>query len=145
MNMDSRNGRDDGSLEWVEQRLRALSAVEPPRGLKETLLAGVPCRVTGEARLGRIWRWPMATGWAAVAATVVVLCGILWFGAPTRPSASPAPDANSGLGWVLAASHGSVLSPEANALDSNSVGWVPATDYNGVHLPDINALDSNSF
>ncbi len=56
-----------------------------------------------------------------IAATIMVLCGVVWLHTPAGPSARPLADANSGVGQMLAA------------------------DYNSVHPADINALDSNSF
>jgi len=121
MSVDSRNERDDVSLEWVEHQLRALSAVEPPRGLKEELLAAVPRRAAGEVLPWRIWRWPTAAGWAGLAAAIVLLCGILWIHSPRGPSVSPSADVNASLGQVLAADYNSVRPPDINALDSNGL------------------------
>jgi hypothetical protein len=119
MNVDSRNERNDFSLEWVKQQLRAMSAVEPPRGLRERLLAGVPGRATNEASQWQAWRWPRATGWAGIAAAIVVLCGALWLRPPAGPSAKLSSDANGGLGRVLAADYNSVRPADINVLDSN--------------------------
>jgi hypothetical protein len=121
MNVDSRNERNDFSLEWVEQQLRALSAVEPPRGLRERLLAAVPGRAANEASQWQGRRWPRATSWAGIAAAIVVLCGALWLRPPAGPSAKPSPDANAGSGWVLAADYNSLRPADINALDSNGL------------------------
>ena len=121
MSVDSRNERDDASLKWVEHQLQALSAVEPPRGLKEELLAAVPRRSAGETLSWRAWRWPTAAGWAGLAATIVLLCGILWIRTPRMPSVSPSADVNAGLGQVLAADYNNVRPPDINALDSNGL------------------------
>jgi hypothetical protein len=121
MNGDSRTERHGFSLDAMAQRLRALSAVEPPAGLREKLLATVPPRATG-VRPCRVWRWPGVTGWASVAATILVFCGILWLHAPTtRPASGPSPDANSLLGGVLAADYNSVRPADINTLDSNGL------------------------
>ena len=121
MNGDSRMEQGASSLEGMTQQLRALSAVEPPAGLREKLLAAVPPRATG-VRPCRVWCWPGVTGWASVAATILVFCGILWLYAPTtRPVSGPSPDANSLLGGVLAADYNSVRPADINMLDSNSL------------------------
>ncbi len=121
MNVDSMNERNGFPLDGMKRQLRALSAVEPPGGLKEKLLAAVPLRTTGEVRPCHTWRWPAVTGWASVAATIVVFCGILWLWAPARRAQGPAPDANSLLGGVLAADYNSVRPPDTNTLDSNGL------------------------
>jgi len=121
MNVDSREQRNEFSLDWVKQQLQALSAVEPPRGLKERLLAAVPPQVAREASPRRVWRWPGPTSWAGIAATVLLLCGVVWFRAPPGPAVSPSADANGGLGRVLAADYNSVRPPDINALDSNGL------------------------
>jgi hypothetical protein len=121
MNVDSRDGRDDFSLGWVKQQLQALSGVEPPRGLKERLLAAVPCPAAREASSRHTWLWPRATSWVGVAATVLVVCGIVWLRTPAGPSVRSSADANSGQGRVLAADYNSVRPPDTNALDSNGL------------------------
>jgi hypothetical protein len=121
MNVDSRNEQNEFSLEGVKQQLRALSAVEPPGRLKETLLAAVPRQVTREAPRCHLWLWPRVTGWVSVAATILVFCGIVWLRTPSRPAIRPAPDANSVVAGVLAADYNSVRLPEPNALDSNGL------------------------
>ena len=121
MNLDSRNKGEDFSLEGLKQQFQALAAVEPPGGLKEKLLAAVPGPVTGQVRRCRIWRWPGATGWASVAATILVFCGVVWLRAPVGPAPGPSPDANGLWGGVLAADYNSVRLPDPNALDSNGL------------------------
>jgi len=132
MSADSRNDQAGMSPEWVKEQLRALSVVEPPRELKEKLLAGIPCRSGDKGSACCVRWWPGATGWAGIAATIVVLCGVLRFGTPAKPSLGPEPDATDSLGSVLAVDY------------NNSLGQVPAADYNSMRPPDINALDSNS-
>jgi len=121
MKVDSRNEQNGFSLEEMRQQLRALSAFEPPGGLKEKLLAGVPRRATGEAGLRPIWRWPGLTGWASAAATILVFCGFLWLRTPVRPTLAPSPDANSLLSGVLAADYNAVRPADINTLDSNGL------------------------
>ena len=133
MNTNARNEQGDMSLEWFKERLRGLSVVEPPRGLREKLLADIPCRSGGEALPSHIRWWLGTTGWAGIAAALVVFCGIVQLWAPTRPSVGPEPDAYRGPGAVLAVDH------------NNSLGSMLAADYNSVRPPDINALDSNSL
>ncbi len=122
MNVDSRNGRNDFSLDAMKQQLRALAAVEPPEGLREKLLAAVPQRAPAQAGRWHGWWWPGVTGWASVAATILVLCGILWLRTPAGPTQqAPSPDANSLLGGVLAADYNSVRPADINTLDSNGL------------------------
>jgi hypothetical protein len=121
MNVDARNERNDFSLDAVKQQLRALSAVEPPAGLRERLLAAVPQRAPAEAGRRHVWWWPGVTGWASVAATILVFCGILWLRTPAGPAQAPAPDANSLLGGVLAADYNSVRPADINTQDSNGL------------------------
>ena len=121
MNVDSRDEQNNVSLEWVKQQLRALSAVEPPRGLKGRLLAGIPGQVASKASPWHMRWWPGATGWAGIAATILVLCGVIWLRPSAGPPVRPSPDANSGLGLVLAADYNSVRPPDINALDSNGL------------------------
>ncbi len=116
MNMDSRDERNDFSLGWVKRQLRVLSAVEPPRELRERLLAAIPPQSAKEAS-----QWPRATGWAGIAAAIVVFCGVLWLHTPTGPSARLSPDVNNGSGRVLAADYNSVRPADINALDSNGL------------------------
>lgn len=121
MKVDSRNERNDFSLEGMKQRLRALAAVEPPRGLREKLLAAVPQRATGTVRPCHLWRWPGVTGWASVAATILVFCGVIWLRTPAGPAQGPSPDVNSLMGGVLAADYNSVRPADMNTLDSNGL------------------------
>jgi hypothetical protein len=119
MNVDSRDGRDGSSLGQVKQQLRALSALQPPRGLKERLRAAIPRPVASEASAGHLRRWPGATGWAGIAAAIMVLGGLIWLRTPAgRPAA---PDANNNPGPVLAADYNSVRPADINVLDSNGL------------------------
>jgi hypothetical protein len=120
MNVHSRDGQGDSSREQVKKQLEALSAVEPPRGLKERLVAAIPCRAVREASPSHTRRWPGATGWAGIAAMIMVMGGAFWLHNALQSSARPAPDANSYPGRV-------------------------APDFNNVRPADINALDSNTL
>ncbi len=133
MNADLSNEQGGMSLEWVKEELRAWSAVEPPKGLREQLLAGIPCRAEVAAAPNHTRWWFGMTSWAGIAATIVVFCGILWLWTPAQPSVGPEPDAYGGLGLVLAVDYNS------------SLGQILTADYNSVRPPDINALDSNSL
>ncbi len=133
MNVDSGNEQGGMPLERVKEPLRALSAVEPPKGLREKLLAGIPCRSAGEGSPNHTRWWLGATGWAGIAATMVVFCTVLWLWNPAKPSVGPEPDAYSGLAVVLAVDH------------NNSLGQMLAADYNSVRPPDSNGLDGNSL
>jgi hypothetical protein len=121
VNVGSRDERNDRSLEWVKRQLQALSAVEPPRGLKERLMAAVPQQVASQATPWRLRRWPGTTGWAGIAAAIVILCGVIWLRSPAGRSVGPVPDINSSPSRVLAADHNSVRLPDSNALDSNGL------------------------
>lgn len=133
MNADSRNEPNDVSLDWIKEQLQAMAAVEPPKELREKLRTAIPCRSADMASPGRTWGWVGGTGWAGIAATIVVLCGVLQLWTPAQLSVGPEPDAGgSRLGLVVAADY------------NNSLGQMLVTDYNSMHPPDINALDSNS-
>ncbi len=121
MNADSRNEQTDFSLEGIKQQLRALSATEPPGRLREKLLTAVPRQMAAEAPRCQLWLWPRVTGWVSVAATILVLCGIVWLRTPSRPATRPAPDANSLVAGVLAADYNSVQPSDTNTLDSNDL------------------------
>jgi hypothetical protein len=121
MNVDLRDGRDDFSLGWIKQQLQALSAVEPPRSLKEKLLAAVPRLATSGASTRRARLWPKATSWVGIAAAIMVLCSMVWLFTSPGPSTKSSPDANSGLSRVLAADYNSVRPPDTNAFDSNGL------------------------
>jgi hypothetical protein len=121
MNVDSRNERNDFSLGWVKRQLRALSAAQPPSRLAERLLADVPSRTAGQASPWHVRRWPRATGWAGIAAAIVVLCGALWLRPQAGPPTEPLSDTKSGPGRVLAADYNSVRPADINTLDSNSL------------------------
>jgi len=133
MSVDSRNEPDGISLTWIKEQLRGLSAVEPPEGLKERLRADIPCPAEDEASASHIRWWLGATGWAGMAATIMVLGGVLWVWTPAAPPVGPEPDASRSRGLVLAVDY------------NNSVGQMRATDYNSLRPPDINALDSNGL
>jgi hypothetical protein len=121
MNVDSRKQRDDFSVGWVERQLKAFARVEPPRGLKERLTAAISCQIGSHTTQWHLRRWPGPTGWAGIAATILVLCGVLWLRPAAGPPVRSSPDANSGLGLVLAADYNSVRPADINALDSNSL------------------------
>jgi hypothetical protein len=121
MNVDSTNERNSLSLDGMKRQLQALSAVEPPEGLKQKLMAAVPQRAADEVRGCHVWRWRGVTGWVSVAATIMVFCGILWLRTPAGPAQGPAPDANSLVGGVVAADYNSVRPPDTNTLDSNGL------------------------
>ncbi len=120
MNVDSRDGREDYSLEGVRRQLRALSRVEPPSRLRERLLGAVPQQTTRDVSPPRMRGWLGARSWVGIAATVAVLGSVLWLRLPTGPTTGPQADANSGLRQVLASDYNSVRPPDINALDSNS-------------------------
>jgi hypothetical protein len=121
MNADSKNEWNDISSGWTKQQLRALSAVKPPNGLKERLLAGVPVQTAKEMVQRRPRWWSGATGWVGIAAAIVVLCGVLWFRPPAGPAAHPALDVNRSSNRILAADYNSVRPTDINALDSNGL------------------------
>jgi hypothetical protein len=121
MNVDATNERNDFSLDGIEQQLRALSAVEPPEGLRERLVAAVPQQAAAEAGRCYLWHWRGVTGWVSVAATILVFCGIAWLRIPAGPAQGPAPDANSLLSGVLAADYNGVRPPDTNTSDSNGL------------------------
>ncbi len=121
MNADSRNEKSDFSLEGIKQQLRALSRIKPPGGLRERLLGAAPRQTAQGLSPHHLWGWPRVTGWVSVAATILVLCGVVWLRTPTRPSAKPTSDANSLVGGVLAADYNSVRPPDTNTLDSNGL------------------------
>jgi hypothetical protein len=121
MNVDSRDRRNDFSVEQVKQQLRALSVVEPPRGLKERLTATIACQMGSHTTRWHLRRWPGATGWAGIAAAIMVLGGLIWLRAPAGRSVGPAPDSNSSPGPVLAADYNSVRPTDINVLDSNGL------------------------
>lgn len=114
----------DVSPQWLKERLQALSAVEPPEGLRQRLLAALPGRPAREATpwyahggLGaRVW-----AGIVATAATVVVVCGVAWLRVPTPPAGQPLADANGGLNRVMVADFNAVRPADINALDSNGL------------------------
>jgi hypothetical protein len=117
MNADAKKGRDrDVDLGWVQRRLRGLGTVEPPRRLKERLLAAIPCRAAPVAAW-RPRRWRRATAGAAIAAAVVVICGAIWF----RTAVAPSVEVDNRPPRVLAVDHNSVRPADINALDSNTV------------------------
>ena len=121
MNVDSRDGRGGFSSEQLKQQLRALSAVQPPHGLKERLTAAISCQMGSHTTAWHLRRWPGATGWAGLAAAIMVLCGVIWLRTPAGRSVGPVPDINSSPGRVLAADYNSVRPPDINALDSNGL------------------------
>ena len=121
MNGGSRHERDGVPMEWLEERLRALSGVQPPAGLREKLvarLAYLPIHESTEFG-SRFWR---AVGWASAAAAVVCLaCVITWFGRPSGTS-----------------------TPGAGGSDGQSASVVTA-DHNGLRPPDVNISDTNGL
>jgi hypothetical protein len=121
MSMDSREQRNDVSLGWVKQQLRALSAAQPPRRLEERLRADVPDRTAGEALPWHVRRWPQVTRWAGIAAAIVVLCSAVWLRPQAGPPTQPLSDTKSAPGRVLAADYNSLRPPDINALDSNGL------------------------
>ena len=121
MNGGSRHEHDGVPMEWLEDRLRALSGVQPPAGLREKLvsrLAYLPIHESTEFG-SRFWR---AVGWVSAAAAVVCLaCFITWFG---RPSRTPIPGAGGGDGQsagVMTADHNGLRPPDVNICDMNSL------------------------
>jgi ferric-dicitrate binding protein FerR (iron transport regulator) len=121
MSMDSREQRNDVSLGWVKQQLRALSAAQPPRRLEQRLLADLPGQTAEEALPWHVRRWPRATRWAGIAAAIVVLCSLVWLRPQVGPPTQTLSDAKTGPGRVLAADYNSVRPADINALDSNGL------------------------
>ncbi len=121
MNGGSRHEYEDVSVEWLEERLRALSRVQPPEGLREKLLARLaylPIRESAEFG-PRFWN---VVGWASAAAAVVCLaCVITWFGGPSRTS-TPGVDGSDGQSAaVMTADHNGLCPPDINICDINGL------------------------
>jgi hypothetical protein len=116
MNAGAKKGRNsDVALESVKRWLRGLGTIEPPRRLKEGLLAAIPCRAA--PAVWRPRRWYRATAGAAIAAGVVVACGAIWF----RTAVAPSVQVDNRPPRVLAVDHNSVRPADINALDSNGL------------------------
>ncbi len=131
-----RNSRDEPngvSPDWVKEQLRALCAVEPPTGLKERLLAGLPCQSRDGVSPDDIRWWLGVTGWAGIAATIVLLWTVSWLGGPAKPSVGPEPDASEGMGLVLAVDY------------NNNLARKLVFDYNSLRPSEVNTRDSNGL
>jgi hypothetical protein len=116
MSENARNGREGLSMNWVEEQLRMVSAVEPPQSLRDRLEAGVPLRMVSAPPMRWSWRvW----GTGAAAAIIVAASAIAWLGAPWRIRS--AIDANGGVGRVCATDHNSLRLSDTNLYDINSL------------------------
>jgi anti-sigma-K factor RskA len=120
MSTDMRNERRDLSMEWVEDRLRALSAVEPPPTLKGRLVADASCAAVAPKKR-YIWLWSREARWAgAVAAVIAVASLVGWLGTPLGRQVRSVPQ-----------------------IDNR--GWTDAVDYNCLRALDTNSCDTNSL
>ncbi len=121
MNGGSRHEHDGVPMEWLEDRLKALSEVQPPAGLREKLvarLAYLPVHESTEFG-GRFWR---AVGWASAAAAVVCLaCLIAWFGRPSEPSGTGVAASGGRSAAVMTADHNALRPRDVNTCDMNSL------------------------
>lgn len=121
MNGGSRHEYEDVPVEWLEERLRALSGVQPPEGLRQKLLARLAyLPIRESAQFGpRFWN---VAGWASAAAAVVCLaCVVTWFGGPSRRSGGPAADSNGQSATVMTADHNGLRPPDINICDINGL------------------------
>jgi hypothetical protein len=123
MNANTHDEQGDFSLEQVEDRLRALSAVEPPYSLKDRLIAdviGVSAGLTGQ----HVRFWSRETRWVGAAAAVIVAASIVgWLGAPfgrqVRPPRDTSDSASHPTSWARAADHNNLRATDTNSCEPN--------------------------
>jgi hypothetical protein len=121
MNVNPGSGREELSTGWVKGRLRAMAAVEPPRSLRDRVLAGIPGAPSGLPAGHCVRPW-WKTQWAGVAAAVfVVASAVAWLGIPWRGPMRSSLDANSNPGRVYATDHNSLGPSDTNLCDINSI------------------------
>jgi hypothetical protein len=122
MNANTHNERGDLSVEWVEDRLRALAAVEPPESLKDRLVAGIADAGTAKPKDRYLGLWSREVRWASAAAAVILVASVIgWLESPLGPQAQSAPNASDGTGWAQATDHNSLRASDTNSCDTNSL------------------------
>ncbi len=122
MGLDSESERRDFSLEQVKRQLQALSAVEPPAGLREKLLAGVSPLAARKLQPHVVRRWSRGASWTGIAAAIIVTTSVMvWLSAPSGRPARPIADTNCSPGRIWAADFNGVLPPDTNTSDSNGL------------------------
>lgn len=122
MNRNPGNGYEEISTDWVQWQLRAISAVEPPKSLKDRLVAAIPAGGGGQAATRCVPAWSRWYRWAGVAAAVVVAaCMIAQLGVPWGRQSHPAADINVASSETCAADHNSLRPSDTNLCDINSL------------------------
>jgi hypothetical protein len=122
MNANTHNQHDDLPIEWVEEQLRALAAVEPPESLKDKLGAGIGAAAPAKQKDRYLGLWSWELRWASAAAAVVLLASIIgWLRSPPGQQAQPAARATDSTGWAQAVDHNSLRAADTNFCDTNSI------------------------
>ena len=119
MNPNTQNEHGGFSIETVEDRLRALAAVEPPESLRDRLVADI-ATVKPKDRYPGLWSREMR--WAMAAAAVILVASMIgWLGSPLSRQARPAPDSTSSSGYARAVDHNSLTASDTNSYDTNGL------------------------
>ena len=92
-------GPDNDSATTSDARLRAqlrlLAEIEPPKALKDRLVAAIPPTAASSAGAKFVWRWPKAAGWVGVAAAAAIIVVMaVWLLPPAGQPLSPVADIN---------------------------------------------------
>jgi len=118
MKTNARDGHGDLSADWVAGRLREISAIEPPRSLRDRLEAGIPASAVRMPATRWLWR----ARWAGAAAAAIVIVSIAaWRGVLWERRGSVALDANSRSGRAFATDHNSLRPSDINLCDINGL------------------------
>lgn len=118
MNGNVQNGRGGFSVDWVKEQLRRISAIEPPRSLRDRLEADIPARMISTPSTHRSWQlW----GAGAAAAILAIASVVAWLGTPWSRQIRSTIDANGSVGRVCATDHNSLRLSDTNLYDINSL------------------------
>ncbi len=122
MNANTHNERIDLSVEWVEDRLRSLAAVEPPDSLKGRLVADLPDVAIAGPEGRYLGVWSREVRWASAAAAVILVASMVgWLGSPLSRQVRSASNRLDNSGWAQAADQNSLMASDTNSCDTNSL------------------------
>jgi hypothetical protein len=122
MSIDPDKDSDVISLAQLSAQLKLLAGVEPPKSLRDRLVAAVSPKGAREVGPRAVRCWSKTASWAGVAAAAVVaLVAVLWLLPPTRRSLSSTPDINDRSTAAVMADANIPRPRDSNTYDINAL------------------------
>ena len=106
----------------MPSQLRLLAGIEPPKALRDKLVAAIPSAAGGEVGRGVARPWSRAISWASIAgAAVIMLVAVLRFLSPAGQSLPSIADINDSPARAVLADANVPRPRDSNVYDNNAL------------------------